>query len=671
MKVTKLFCGIVILLAVALVTFANKFEGYSFTLNADSTGVCPLQYLSYPNNSITVYIAGTGQTMAATGLTACSGGGPVVGNAVGPNGDGQWCFNGGEDFYDIKLTTNTSYLWYPTTKTTGFINVKDFRPVTYVASFPATYSVSEPADYTKTIRNALYFMAAKQGGTLYFPAGDYVVGTTNGNTIDPAYKAITLPSGVVIQGASSNYSIPTTNVPEKSSPSRIRLRHPGQTIFRIGGCTNQVTVRFIELLGNSALYGEQPRDQTGDYGIEGYGKWAILPPPKGGQPIHVPNSSQNFKFENVTFQNLDKALYVHNVNDDNCNPAEQFCYAWQFDYVKVDHCTFYNNRTGILIDTYDTDWKITNTFLAYVASNAPGNGVHIKRAGTVLLEQTFGGGYDYGAGIGGTFLYIDTVGNVTMINSASERGQRSIYTNPLGATRSVMITNIGGTFGDTIELHGNLNYISTGNSYGAITVQADPNVMLTSNGDRFCYDPDIFPGVCKDINGNTVSDPNFVGGRRVFQTGRPKEGSGVNEIVKRPTFFGFDVLMADDDTNNNDPMLFSRSYNFNKPLLRLGQNYFYDFKRSGDNGFLTILGNQNKPYRGVVINGPVQFDKDMTFNEIVTYANTIFNGLPVITDGTLVYCKDCVKNGSGICVQGTAGVDGAFAKRINNAWRCD
>ena len=514
------------------------------------------------------------------------------------------------------------------------------------------------------------YIASRQGGTLYFPEGDYVVGTTNGNTVDPAYKPITLPSGIVVQGASGNLSIPTTNLPLKTSAARIRLRNPNQTIFRIGGCTNDVTVRFIELLGNSALYGESARDATGDYGIEGLGKWIITHPSHQPQ-VEYPNTSINFKVENVVFQNLDIGFYVHNANDDNCDPYDQYCGAWQFDFVKVDHCSFVNNKTGIMVDTYDTDWKITNSFLSYSTLNPPGNGIRLKKAGAMLLEQTFGGGYDYGANIGGTFIYIDTLTSLTIINSASERGQRSIYTNPLGATKSEMITVIGSVFGDKIELHGGLNYISTGNAYGAITIQADPNVMITSNGDRFCYDPDIFPGVCKDSLGNTVSDPNFVGGRKVFQTGRPAEGSGADTIVKRPTFFGFDVLMADDDTTNNDPMLFSRSYNYNKPLLRLGQNFYFDFKRSGDNGFLNILGNQNKPFRGIVINGPVQFDKDMTFNDLATYASTVYNGLPVITDGVLVYCKDCAKNGSGICVQGTAGVDGAFAKRINSTWRCD
>ena len=50
----------------------------------------------------------------------------------------------------------------------------------------------------------MMIMASRQGGTLYFPDGDYIVGTTDGNTRDPGYEAITVPSGVTIAGASSN-----------------------------------------------------------------------------------------------------------------------------------------------------------------------------------------------------------------------------------------------------------------------------------------------------------------------------------------------------------------------------------------------------------------------------------------------------------------------------------
>ncbi|MEP6849385.1 MAG: hypothetical protein ABI999_11055, partial [Acidobacteriota bacterium] len=301
----------------------NRYEGYSLIVDAGIDGSCPVHYQPGINgvNGVDIFVAGTGQKTPAAGITACDGS-QLSGNRIGANGFGKWCFQGPEPIYEVRLLNGViTYLWYPITKDTGFYNVKDFRPVTRKAGAKDEYSFTDPVDYTQTIKNALAFIATRQGGTLIFPDGDYVVGTTDGNTRDPKYEALTLPSGTIIQGASSNSSIPTTNTALRSSSTRIRLRNPRQSIFRIGGCTNQVTVRNLELLGNSALYGEAPRDWTGDYGVEGLGKW-VLDPATGANSA---NASQVFKFENVTFQNFDKGIYVHNANDEKCDPKTQIC----------------------------------------------------------------------------------------------------------------------------------------------------------------------------------------------------------------------------------------------------------------------------------------------------------------------------------------------------------
>lgn len=610
LRKSRFFVFIQVVLLFAAAAFGqNKFEGYSFTVEADNSGACPVKYLPSvgAGNAIDVFVAGTNLTTKATGITACNGSTMRSGTNVVVNGDGRWCFQGPEPMYEIRLTTGVSYLWYPVTKETGFYSVKDFRPVTRTTGANPQYSFTEPVDYTKTIKNAVAYVAARQGGTLRFPDGDYIVGTTDGNTRDPNYQAITLPSGISVVGSGSKASVPGTNLPERASPTRIRLRNPNQTIFRIGGCTNQVAVRDLELLGNTALFGEPKRDPTGNYGIEGLGKWSK----KGFMGVEEQNSSQIFRFENVTFQNLDRGIYVHNTNEGNCKPADQVCDGWQFDYVRVDHGLFLNNRTGIWVDTYNTDWKITNSVFSYIASNGPGDGIRLQRAGTMLIEQSWGAGYDYNAGIGGTFVYIDTVGSLTMVNSGSERGKRSLYTNPLGAIRTETITMIGSIFGDTVELRGFLNFISTGNQFGPNTVQADPTVAITSTGDRFCYDPNVLGGLCKDTSGNMLARPNFDGGRMMFQTGRLPEGNGPTRIEGRPNSFGYNVAIND---------------------------------------------------------GLVQLDPNITFGDITKWAAG-GDGRPPVQDGAYVYCKDCRKGSP--CTQGQAGVDGAFAKRINNQWRCD
>lgn len=588
----------------------NKFEGYSLTVEANTDGACPIRYLPSANygNSIEVYIAGTNQRSPATNLTACGESEVRQNGNVFANGYGRWCFNGPEPFYDIKLKNGTTYLWYAITKETGFFNVKDFRPVTRTPGPTPQYVFSEPADYTQTIRNAVAFIAARQGGALRFPDGDYVVGTLDGNRPDPKYEAITLPSGIIVQGTSSNQSVPGSDWPFKTSSTRIRLRNPNQTIFRIGGCTNLVTIRDMELLGNSSLLGEGKRDSKGTYGIEGLGKWAIDPRTKAENS----GSSQVFRFENLTLQNFDKAIYVHNANDDRCNPQDQRCHGWQFDYVKVDHVNFLNNGTGIFIDTFNTDWKVTNSVFNYLANfNPPGDGIRLKKVGSMLIEQTWGGGGDYATHIGGTFINIDFVNTITIINSGSERGQRSIYTNPAGAVLSEMITVVGGGFSDKVELHGRVNYASMGNTYGPKTIQAGPEVTITSVGDRFCIDPNILPTACTDESGKFVNKPNFGGGRVMFQTGRLPESKGPTRIEAKPNLFGYNVEIRD---------------------------------------------------------GLMQYDPNVNFKLINDWASGA-DGRPPVKDGAFVYCNDCRRGN--LCSQGTAGTDGAFAKRVNGQWRCD
>jgi hypothetical protein len=592
----------------------NRFDGYSLTVTADGTGACPVRFLPQANqqNHIQVFLAGTEMQRPATGLTGCANS-QVQGNRVAPSTqDQKWCFQGPEDLYEIKLSNGQSYLWPSSSgREIGFYNVKDFRPMRRIEGPTPKFTYTDPPDYTKAIRNAMMVMASRQGGTLVFPDGDYIVGTTDGNTRDQAFEGITVPSGVTIMGASGNYSIPTTNMPVRSSAARIRLRNNKQAIFRIGSCTNSVTFRNIELLGNAHLFGEAVRDTIGTYGVEAAGKWAINPATK----VHSPNQSQFFRFENVTFQNFDTAIFAHNLNQDNCNAAEQQCNQWQFDNIRVDHGVFLNNRTGILINTFNTDWTIANSQFNFAAANAPGYGIRVIRGTSLLIENTFGGGYDYGANVGGTFLYIDSVGTITMIASSSERSQRSIYTAPFGATTSQTLNIIGSVFNDPIELNGRMNFISTGNLYYAYTMKLGPQVVVNSVGDKFCHDPSVYPGHCRDKveGGNTVNAPGFNGGQIMFRTGRLPEGQGRDRIDRQPNLFGYDVELR---------------------------------------------------------KGLMQYDPDITFRDITALAAPAETGSRV-KDGALLYCKDCRKAPNGICIQGQAGTDGAFAKRINNQWRCD
>lgn len=592
----------------------NKFNGYSMTVQANNTDDCPVRFLPQANqrNHVEVFLPGTNLQKPATGITACDMS-HVTGNRVAPNGaDQKWCFQGPEELYELRFSTGESYLW-PTmsNRDIGFYNLKDFRPMKRIEGPEPKYAYSDPADYTKAFRNAMMVMAARQGGTLLVPDGDYIVGTTDGNTRDPNYEGITVPSGVTIRGASAQISNPGNNMPDRSGAARIRLRNNKQTIFRLGGCTNAVAIENIELLGNSALFGETPRDSSGNYGVEAFGKWAVDPRTKAQRS----NYSFRFRFEHVVFQNFDTGILVRNANTDNCKADEQLCNSWQFDFIRVDHGHFVNNNTGISVDTFNTDWTIANSQFSMMAARAPGIGIRIRRAAAVLIQNTFGGGYSYGGDIGGTFLHVDSAATVTMVSSSAERLQKAIYYAPVAAGSSEMLTLIGNVFTDPIELNGRMNFVSTGNFYSGSAFKLAPQVVVNSIGDKFCHDPDIYPGHCTDQvgGGKIVNAPGFGGGQIMFRTGRMPEGKGKDRIDRQPNFFGYDVELK---------------------------------------------------------NGLLQYDPDITFRDITAMAASVETGSRV-KDGAIAYCKDCRKSSTGICTQGQAGVDGAFAKRINGQWRCD
>ncbi len=610
------FLGTILVLAVSFISAQNRFDGYSLDVSADRAGnggACPVRYLSQNNemNHIQVFLAGTNLRTPATGLTGCDNS-KVQGNRVAPSPyDQKWCFQGPEELYEIKLSNGNSYLWPMIGRETGFYNLKDFRPVRRVEGPTPKYTYSDPPDYTRAFRNAMMIMASRRGGTLIVPDGDYIVGTTDGNTRDPSYDAITIPAGVNIIGAGGISSVPSTNLIYRHSAARIRLRNNNQTIFRIGGCTTNISVRNLELLGNAALYGEPRRDRTGTYGIEAVGKWAIDPVTKA----HTANSSLHFTFDNLVFQAFDTGIIVQNANPGTCKATEQLCYSWQFDLVRVNNSAFINNATGISIDTANTDWIVSSSTFNYLAAEAPGIGIHLKRGGAFLMESTFGGGYDYGASIGGTFLYIDNYSIVTIINSSSESSQRSIFAAGYGAISNMTLTLLGNNFSDKIELGGRMNFSSTGNIYAGYTMETGPNVTVNSVGDKFCVDPTIGPGLCLDkpVSGNAVNDPGFKGGKVMFRSGRLPEGSGQFRLNRQPNLFGYDVEIN---------------------------------------------------------SGLLQHDPNTTFKDINALAAAVETGSRV-KDGAIVYCKDCKKTSGGLCTQGQAGTDGAFAKRINNQWRCD
>ncbi len=481
------------LLCAVNVSAQNKFEGYNLFLDAPETQkgpTCALRYVP-PQTEITIT-----DLNRATPLKLGSCGGEASArveqrgaNAVmrASESNYKWCFTGEDKSYRITFKGDAyagqiTYDWIAGTQATGTYNIKDFGAVGDGAT-----------DDTIAFKSAVAFIASRNGGTLQIPEGDFLVSSP-----------ITLVSGINIQGVSGlPTTSPTNNVVQKS-PSRIKLRGKNTALFRIGECVENIVVKDIELFAES-------NENTN--GIEAVGAY---------------NSSQNFYFERVVFNGFNRGVYAHGL--------PQTDLQWQFDYVKFNHCRFvYNRDAGIYSNVKNSDWKIQSSLFINppFTPTAKADSMHFERAGGVLVEDTFGGGFN--SAPGGVFLNILDTTITTIIGSQTEAMTASIVynevKNPNAGDYSYPFTIVGSVFGNPIIFNARRTLVSTGNSYGAKTFQADERLRVYSTGDRFCYDGYIFG--C----GNDSRLNKFDRATVIFMTGQPGEGMAAGH----PTLFGTDV----------------------------------------------------------------------------------------------------------------------------------
>ena len=497
--------GLIFLFCAAISANAqNRFEGYNILVDAPDTqteaaGACATRYVA-PTTNVTITDLNSATPMR---LQSCGGGNFAPVRAVNPttavvtanNVDYKWCFVGEDKMYRItfsgdKYTPKLTYNWIatPDERNLGFYNVKDFGA-----------RGDGQTDDTVAIKSAMAYAASRNGGKIQFPDGDYVVG----NSPDyPNFKGITLPSGVIIEGTGSNVTGAPINNVVKRNASRITLRGQNRAIFRIGECTERVTVRDIELYAQS---------DENTYGIEAVG--AFL-------------TSQDFFFDRVAFTQFFRGIYAHALPANNGQ--------WQFDFVKLNGCHFALNRdAGIWIDFWNSDWAVKSSFFVMPPKKqgVAANGIYMYKTGAVLIEDTFAGAPP--GSKGGDFISMIETGIITVINSQCEKTSRSlVFGEATGAGNlSYPITLINNVFDDPIEIKARRTIVSTGNLYGANTFKLPPDARVYSTGDRFCYDGSIIG--CATGAGPT----NFIGGKIIFSTGQPGEGS----VPGRPTTFGHDV----------------------------------------------------------------------------------------------------------------------------------
>ncbi len=473
----------------------NKFEGANIIVDAPETQTsfaCAIRYsTAAPSVTITdidkktpMNVSGCGGSAATITKTSAS----TATMRLNSNNQ-KWCFSGEDKLYKISFsgdqyTPQVVYEWLSTPETPGIYNIKDFGAIG-----------DGKTDDTLAIRSALAFIATRNGGTLQFPEGDFVVGG------EPGFKGLTIPSGIIIQGVGSVSSGAPTNNINQISPSRITLNGMNRAIFRIGECTERVVVRDIELYANI---------NENTYGIEAIGGY---------------NSSQDFEFTRVSFNNFFRGLYFHALQSSN--------YEWQMDYIKVNHCRFtYNRDAGIWCRIRNADWKISGTFFLVPkkTETAKADAMYFYHSALILIEDTFGGGF--ANAVGGAFLNIIDGTALTVINSQTESMTNSLLYGdfPGAGDYSYPITFVNNIFGHSIEFKARRTFVSTGNLYGPKTFKADERLRVYSTGDRFCYDGYILG--CQGPQSN-----NFDKASVLFMTGQPSEGN----VVGRPTVFGTDV----------------------------------------------------------------------------------------------------------------------------------
>lgn len=488
---TPLFI-VLFLLSVSSAFAQNKFEGYNLFLDVPETQkvqTCALRYVS-PQTEITITDLNRATPMK---LSNCGDASARVeqrgANAVMRASDVnyKWCFTGEDKSYQItfkgdEYAGQVTYNWIADREATGTYNIKDFGAVG-----------DGKTDDTIAFKSAIAFIASRNGGTLLIPEGDFTV-----------TSPVALVSGINIQGVSSIATTAPTNNVVARSPSRIKLVGKSSSIFRIGECVENIVMKDLELF---------TENNENTSGIEAVGAFM---------------SSQNFYFERVVFQGFNRGFYAHGL------PVTKL--AWQFDYIKFNHCRFvYNRDAGIYSNVINSDWKIQSSLFINPqrTPTAKADSMHFERAVGVLIQDTFGGGFQHARG--GTFLYILDTGVTTIIGSQTESMTASIvyYENsiPGGGDYSYPMTIINSVFGDPIIFNARRTLVSTGNLYGPKTFTADERLRVYSTGDRFCYD-----GWIIGCLGETAIK-KFDRATIVFMTGEIGEGV----VPARPTIFGTDV----------------------------------------------------------------------------------------------------------------------------------
>lgn len=421
-------------------------------------------------------------------------------------------------------------------------------------------------DDTAAIRAAVDAAGKSGGGRVVIPPGIFRV-----------TGSIDLPSGVIVEGSGSAYN----------GFCQLLLTEPNQKVFTIGEGRRNIKIHDLEIKAQ-------------------YGSISPFKLMAGTIAIAAAGKDLNKPTIDVEFRGLTITGFERGISVEGSLPNGQ----WQFDHILVDHCSFYDGKTGIYINSGNsTFWKITH---CNIAVGAGGYAIYILRSGPVTIDTTLSSGpVGYSPGrlesMARAFVYLGGgQGNVTIINGFCEGIENFLEVSGIG-NYTLPITVMGSLVGSSkIVFHENVQFISIGNSYGAGSVRTmdrGTDVLIQSIGD-VAVDP---PDSGNVPNGGASAFKLHGNSRVVFSSGL--FGASFNN----PTMFSQTVGIGAKAAP--DVLLSLLAPNSNMMHLRIGNTdgFYYNIFRDSTDGYLSFIGNQ-KGYAGYRFNGDLVPQNDRQGN---------------------------------------------------------
>jgi hypothetical protein len=351
--------------------------------------------------------------------------------------------------YDIRFTKPNTF---PIEEIFRLTDVKIESRIYNVRDFGA--KGDGVADDTVAIRKALQTMIDAYSsingvGKLFFPNGRYLVT----KQADLLPYILDLPSGIVIEGTAG----PVTG--GDVSNCQIVLGSADCSIFRIRTNRSKIIIRDIGLT---------------TIGGAGTGTIAI-----DAREDVIHQNTYNIEFNNLTIWGFDRGLSVEGSHliDPTTNEFEQ----WDITGVRVSHCTIVDCNYGIYLNSQNCDFmKIVDSRIGVLVG---GFGIYMERVGIISIDGILGAGTmdTTSDQRSDTFIYLTAGhGTVTISGCECEGFNFSMQVTSLAVGNFAWpILLLNSTFGDTLMLKSQCDFVSIGNRYLLDTVHCDPNASAT------------------------------------------------------------------------------------------------------------------------------------------------------------------------------------------------